>query len=455
MAIKHKIALSFSLLLTLVLIAFWLSLKLQLEQTLSQQTDTLGRILARQTADSVTELVLANDLLGLNVVLIQLAQEPGVASVTITDVDGLVLASTAPSGPMTPADDTHYVAPVTVQGAVAGHVFLALDEALLSNPVARPDTLFYLIIAAGLVLVTATAYALAAHFTTPLLDLLAATDDEDPERPGDALVVSRDDAVGLLQQRFADLLAHQRELENLIEETGMPEIDPDTQGGLKAERRMATLLMVQVAHSNTAIELLHPATLSTLLQQYQFHLRQAARLYRGVVTRINGDTVLVTFDVRHCQDDHAFAALCCAQLFLRLMRKVGLAQRARHAQALEFHLAIHSGDGYFSPIWTKSRQAEEQPRPESVIGKPAELVGDLIRHCETGEILVSELSYDLADGTERFCAEFSRQVTLGTDNLVLMTYSLSPETGTHSELLDRQCRHLLPDQTRPIAGEVE
>lgn len=444
MAIKHKIALSFSLLLTLVLAAFWLSLKIQLEQTLAQQTDTLGRILAKQTADSVTELVLANDLLGLNVVLNQLAQEPGVAGVTIADVDGLVMASTMAQSAPKPADDTQYVAPVTLQGAVAGNVFLTLDEDLLSNPVARPDTLFWLIIAAGLVLATATAWALAAHFTTPLLKLLADSENDDPDNP-EPVSVDRHDEIGLLQQRFAEILYRQRELEDLIEETGMPEIDPDATVDLKAERRMATLLVVQVAHSNTAIELLHPATLSTLLQQYQFYLRQAARLYRGVVTRINGDTVLVSFDVRHCQDEHAFAALCCAQLFLRLMHKVGLAQRARHAQALEFHIAIHSGDVYYSPIWIKPRAGAETARPESAIGKPVELANQLLEHCETNEILVSELSYDLAAGDERFHADFSRQVTLGEDKLLLMTYSLSPQTGTHSELLDRQCQHLLPD----------
>src|SRR6186713_499217 len=94
MAIKYKIALSFSLLLVLILAAFWLSLKLQLEQTLSRQTDTLGQILAKQTANSITELVLANDLLGLNVVLNQLAGEQGVASITIKDVDGKILVTT-------------------------------------------------------------------------------------------------------------------------------------------------------------------------------------------------------------------------------------------------------------------------------------------------------------------------------------------------------------------------
>jgi class 3 adenylate cyclase/uncharacterized membrane protein affecting hemolysin expression len=448
MVIKHKLALSFSLLLTLVLVAFWLVLKLQLQQTLSQQADSLGNILAKQTADSVTELVLANDLLGLNVVLNQLALEDGVASVTITNVDGVVLSSTATRAAIVNQAGTSYSAPITLQDAVAGYVTLYLDEAFLSNPVARPDPLFYLIIAAALVLATATAYALAAHVTAPMMELLAATDPEDPDPEAEPIVVNRRDEIGLLQQRFAELLWRQQELEEQIELTGVPETDPEEMEGLKAERRMSTLLFVQVANSHKAIELLHPATLSTLLQQFQFYLRQATRLYRGVVVRINGDSALVAFDTRHCQDEHAFDALCCAQLFLKLMHKVAAAQRARKAQALEFSIAVHGGDVYYSPIWKKTRPDEDRARQESVIGKPVEQVAELAVHGKPDEILVSELSYNLAAGDERFETDMSRQITLDTDSLVLVTYSLAPESGTHSELLDRQCQHLLPDQPR-------
>lgn len=455
MAIKHKIALSFSLLLILVLAAFWLSLRLQLSQTLSQQTDTLGDILSRQIADSVTELVLANDLLGMNVVLNQLARQNGVASVTLADVDGKVLASTA-GAEVAAQLSTPYIAPITLQDAVAGYVQLHLDTTLLSNPVAQPDTLLYLIIAFGLVLVLATSYALASHLTTPLHTLLVRTDPEtlDAADAGeDALehLVDRRDETGLLQQRFADLLYRLRELEELTATTGIPDEDPEQQGGLRPERRMATLLLVQVANSDTAIELLHPATLAKLLQQYQFYLRQAARLYRGVVSRISGDTVLVSFDTRRCQDEHAFDALCCAQLFLRLMHELATAQRSRHAQALEFSLAVHSGDVYFSPIWIKTRAGEERPRVESVIGKPVRLAEELLVECYPGELLVSELCYDLADGKARFDTVDDRKVTLGADRLELIAYSLSPTAGAHNELLERQVQHLLPDLTQSAA----
>ncbi|MDY6983987.1 MAG: adenylate/guanylate cyclase domain-containing protein [Pseudomonadota bacterium] len=447
MAIKHKITLSVSLLLILILVAFWLALKLQLQQTVAQQTDTLGNILARQTADSVTELVLANDVLGLNVVVNQLARANGVANITITDVDGRQLTSTRMQGLREEDGSTPYVAPVTLQGAIAGYVSLSLDESFLANPVTRPDAVFFLIIGAGLVLVFAASHAIAAQVTTPVLELVRMTEADDDTDP-DALVVNRRDEFGLLQQRIADLIWRQRELEEQIDVIGAPREDPEDASGLKAERRTVTLLHVQVANSAKALDLLHPGTLSTLLQQYQFYLRQAARLYRGVVIRVNGDSALVAFDTRRCQDEHAFDALCCAQLFMRLMQKVAEDQRVRKAQALEFCVAVFSGDAYFSPIWRKQKADEEKQRQESVIGKSVDFVMELASHCRAGEILVSESSFALADGNNRFGAQQSRKVALDSDEASLVIYTLPATAGTHSDLLERQRQHLLPDQTQ-------
>ena len=453
MAIKYKIALSFSLLLMLILAAFWLSLKLQLEQSLSRQTDTLGQILAKQTADSITELVLANDLLGLNVVINQLAGEQGVANITIKNVDGQILVAT--TGAQVDNAGTPYIAPITLQDAVAGTVSLYLDASLRNNPVAQPHGLFYIIIVAGIILVAVTAWALASHFTQPLQDLLEQTDITDTDEDWPEIVVTRQDEIGQVQQRFLELMTRQRELEDHIEVTGLPDPALEEQTGAKPERRMATLLTVQVVNSNTALELLHPATLSTLLQQYQYYLRQAARLYRGVVNRSNGDTMLVSFDIRQCQEEHAFNAICCAQLFLSLMQKVAASHHARNAQALEFSVAIHSGAVYFSPIWSKQRSETDKTRPESVIGKPVELAGELLAHSQPDTILVSELSYDLAEGTTRFATDEVQQIEVGADKLTFLTYSLSAATGNHSELLERQCQHLLPETIRTTMTTVD
>jgi class 3 adenylate cyclase/uncharacterized membrane protein affecting hemolysin expression len=443
MALRYRLALAFSLLFLFLFGVLWLTLKLLLDQTLSQQTRTLGDILAKQTADAVTELVLANDLLGLNVVLNQLSREPGISSVTVTDVDGRTLATTLESYAATPVP--RYEAPIRLQEAVAGRVLVSLDEALLSNPLARPHTLFYGLVVLGLLLIIWLSWTLSRRYSDAiygLVDLAEHASDEAELQP----LPQPSRELSLLQQQLLGLLQRQQELTERVESTGLPDPDELRQLTLRAERRMGTLLLIEAVNIHTAIELLHPATLSTLLQEFQFYLRQAARLYRGIVVRVEGNRALVSFDVRHCQDEHAFAALCCAQLFLRLMQRVAARHRASNAQSLEFNVVVHSGDCYYSPLWKHKKDGKDVAREESVIGKPVELLQQLLPHCCPGAILATELSVDLAGGARRFGVTNPEELEAGPDKLPVMAYSLAADSGSHGELLARQCQHLIPDQ---------
>ncbi|MDR0779138.1 MAG: hypothetical protein LBF16_00365 [Pseudomonadales bacterium] len=441
MALKYRIAVAFSLLLTLIVVGFWLALKLQMQQSLKQQTETLGLILAKQTSDSVTELVLANDVLGLNVVVNQLVQEPGITRATITDVDGVVLASAARDG--AEPDVTTYQSSITLQGSVAGQMQLTLDENLLRTPLTSPQLAFYGAIVTGLVITLMLAFRLAGRVSRPLAELLH--DIEHPDDDGEPRPLAEGE-VGLIQQKVYELLNRQLELEDQLAAAGLPDPAEDDTAPTAARRRLATLLAVRVKDSQRAVELLNPSALAVLLQQFQFYLRQAARLYRGVVTRIDGDSVLVCFDARRCKDDHAFNALCCAQLFLLLMRKVAEKQRSRSAQSLEFSLAVHSGEVYFSPLWTKKpKDGSPITQQESAIGKPVDLTYALLEKAPTGQLDITAFSYQLAGGQTRFPSDETHMQRLTLGNEEYSTYRLDAQSGSHSELLERQCQHMIPE----------
>jgi len=83
-----------------------------------------------------------------------------------------------------------------------------------------------------------------------------------------------------------------------------------------------------------------------------------------------------------------------------------------------------------------------------VIGKAVALVLELGALSRAGEILVSESSFELADGNNRFGTQPSRKVALDSGSVNLVIYTLDARAGSHSELLERQCQHLLPDQAR-------
>lgn len=439
MAIRHKLAIGFGLLFIFMLAALWLLLKLQLAQTLDRQSGTLGQILARQTADSVTELVLANDSLGLNVVLAQLAREPGVASVSVSDVDGTVLASASLAGEPA-SDERYYQAPVTLQDAVAGWITLVLDHDRLGSPMLRPHMVFYLVMVLSLLAVAALAWYLATRILQPIRILL--TEPQLVETASDPLLAD-------LQDRFLAQAQRVDELETLVESTALPDPAEFSNLSLRAERRMSTFLLVEAVNIHTAIELLHPAALSTLLQEYQFYLRQAARLYSGSVLSVEGHRLLVSFDIRHCQEEHAFNAICCGQLFLKLMEKVAQAHKSNQNQSLDFRVLVHSGDAYYSPQWKKKRPGVQTEREESVIGKPVDLAAALLHQAPAGKLLVTELSLELAGGLQRFDQSASHEIAGSANSPTLPVCILSASDGNHTELLLKQTEHLFGNRHKP------
>ena len=71
---------------------FWLISSYSNRSLLQQQADGLGQALAEQTAMQLTELVLANDLISVNVVLNSLTEATGIQRISVLSVDDAVLA---------------------------------------------------------------------------------------------------------------------------------------------------------------------------------------------------------------------------------------------------------------------------------------------------------------------------------------------------------------------------
>ncbi len=440
MNLKNKFALAFSTLFICLLGAMWFGMKLQLDRSLEQQTGILGQLMAGQTASSVTELVLSNDLLGLNVVLTQLAKEPGVASVTVTDVDNRLLASSAdnnalPNGP-------RYEAPITLQEAVAGKVIVVLDPSLLENTMSRPMLSFLVIILLGLPLIYLFSFLAVRQYQRGLLGIGMQLDEGyslEEELPVPDMREFAD-----VQASVKAFLQEREALLKRVEQVGLPDPRAIERLSLRAERRMSTLLLVEVFNIHNAIELLHPSTLSKLLQEFQFYLRQAAQLYQGVVLRLDGHCALVSFDVRHCGDDHAFNATCCAQLFAQIMKEVAKRHKAAHSQTLEFHQVIHSGDCFYCALWKLHKEGRKPSRDEAVLGRPVDLSYLMLPFSEPGTILASEISFNLAGGSSHFNNCPTQKLNLGQQQLDLVAFTIEHESGSHAELITRQCKHLLP-----------
>ena len=123
------------LVVTLAMCIFWLITSYNTRNLLQQQANELGQVLARQTATQLTELVLVNDLISINVVLVNLTRDSSIAEVAVLDIDNNVIAETVGSqsrtSPLIPLPleniQAEYFAPISFADSVAGHVRVRLD----------------------------------------------------------------------------------------------------------------------------------------------------------------------------------------------------------------------------------------------------------------------------------------------------------------------------------------
>ena len=135
--VSTKFTVTGCLFLVLAMCVFWLISSYSNRSLLQQQADRLGQALAEQTAIQLTELILANDLISMNVVLNRLAEATGVQRISVLSVDNAVLAQAEGLGeairPLVPLPvplasiRAQYEAPITLNDAVAGTVRLELN----------------------------------------------------------------------------------------------------------------------------------------------------------------------------------------------------------------------------------------------------------------------------------------------------------------------------------------
>jgi len=431
LTLSYKIALLFCGVLILTMSTLWIFIERETRLNLQLQADEVGNTLVAQTADAVRELVLANDLLGLNVVVSQLAETATIGQITVFDVDREILTR-AGSVPANAFYSTVYQADIRLQDAIAGSVQLELDLSELLANLNSTRYYFWGILLFGLLLTVALSLALASYISGPIKQLTAALDDPDEavlaEPAGTDEISGLQKACKFLIEKYQENRAHELNLGGMLK--------PGTDQALtRSSKIMASLLVVKVVNVHTAIELLHPNTFSRLLNEYHQHLKQAAKLYGGTLHRYTGESTMVSFDSHKCGEEHGLNAICCGQLFLALMQKINHRHKNEKAQALQFRLAIHSGETFFNV----------ESESEILLGKSLETAYFLSKQSKPGQLLISESTFSQANAEQQLQYADSIEITMPTDNMSFTAYILNEETYVYSDLIAKQCQHILPE----------
>ena len=192
-------------LVVLMLLVYAWVVGTQIKQVMQQQAEVVGQSLITQTAASATNLLVANDILSLNVLLSNLVKNPLVAHAAVYSIDNRILAE-AGSRPKAGAlgeSDGLFATPITFQEVIAGQLRISLDMQRFQQPLSVSLQNMALLSLILLALTLWWSQRLGRTLATPLEQLRDWLHDPEAPAPGS----ERQDEIGALSRELQTLLA--------------------------------------------------------------------------------------------------------------------------------------------------------------------------------------------------------------------------------------------------------
>tara|TARA_E500000081_G_scaffold144296_1_gene164907 strand:+ start:1156 stop:2439 length:1284 start_codon:yes stop_codon:yes gene_type:complete len=419
---------------------FWLLTSYSSQNILRQQADILGKNLASQTAAQVTELMLANDLISMNVVLSSLANDSTISEVSVVDINNRIIARASAKNseivrliplpiPLLSLEND-YVTPISIADSIIGYVRLTLDMGYIDAGMV--DNLALIMIATVLLLIVSIAittlyYKYLINFPINLLSFYIGK-----IRKGEveACPVPKDnnELTAVIRQfnATAEFLTQNTFLKNIG--VSQPITEERNYKDLIGKED-TTVLLINMSNFQYLASTLSERNLASLLNKYYFYSGKISQLYNGYVCFCSEDEILINFNKIEIPEEQAFYAICGAQLFLQLF-----ADMSQEVNDAKFRLAIHSGNALnllYSPITQKM---------DNLSGQTLDITRMISKECPDNSILISEPAFTNAGAGTRVDAEEFGPV--GGGEQVNSLLALSP-MSEYKFLLQKQAVQLL------------
>lgn len=441
--LSRKFSLAVCLLLLLAMCVFWLVNSYNTRNLLVQQADSLGQTLTEQTAVQLTELVLANDLISMNVVLSSLTRDASIAEITVLGVDNnLIASSTAQAEPLQPfiplpfpvtTLSAEYQAPIRLPDSVIGFVRLQLnldyiEVGMINNLILIIGATLLLLIV-GIVM-TSTYFQYLVSFPASLLSFALSN-----IRKGEIETCPEPDTnneLSLAIRQYnatAEFLAQNAFLDNFGNR--QPVADPQNLK-LAPGQQDVSLLIISMANFQYLASTMEESTFVRLLNRFYFYVDKVSQLYNGKVSYCAEGEVVINFSDAPLEEDQAFLAICAGQLFLHIVGDINDVDD-KPVQS-KYKLVVHSGQhvsSLYSPITGTTN---------NLTGKTLDQARDICRECPDNALLVSEPSYIHAGAHSRVDADEFADIG---DEEVIRTYLGREPLSDYKLLLERQAIQLV------------
>ena len=442
--ISRKFSIAVCLLVLLSMCVFWLISNYNTQNLLRQQADSLGKTLAQQTAMQLTELVLANDLISMNVILAGLVRDSTIVEVAVLNVSNELIAearssrqraSTIVPLPVSIGSlQSDYLAPISLANSVAGYVRIKLDLSYIE--VAVVNNLLFIIAATILLLIVATTltttyFQYLVSFPANLLAFAIGNIREGKIETCPEPDNSNEISLAIRQfNATAEFLAQNTFLDNFGR--GQPEFDVQAVKFVPGTQDV-TLLCVKLSNFQYLASTLNETLMVNLLNKYYFFVGKVSQLYNGTVNYCSDGELVINFSSVQIEEEQAFYAICAGQLFLQLLGD--LADVNEEKVAVKFRLSVHSGQtvsGLYSPITQNTN---------NITGRTLDLTRQICDECPNNSLLISNPAFQHAGAGTRI--EAGEYTQIDDDGTSIQIYLAHAPMADYRLLLERQAIQLV------------
>jgi len=449
--IAHKVSLAFAIVSVITLSAQWSIISANLEHLLLELGDTFGQTLSTQTANSAAELVLAEDLLSLNVIVTKVAEAPMIKRATIYSANQKILAQSGDDEPIklpqpiesSAPEQGIYVSPITFQDIQAGYALVVLDKSIITATIQQSLQLMAVATLSILAASILVALILGKHITGPINMLTKALLAIRQGQLDYRIEEQRHDELGGLIDGFNEMAQGLKERDQMRETFNRyvaPNIASNILANLDApsidtEYVDASVLFVDMVGFTNMCENLEPKAIGDLLNTYYHYTLKASAFYNGTVDKFIGDGVMILFGTPQEDPEHAFHAICCAQLFLGLVDAFNKKRRIANLPVIQFRLGLHCGEMLAGTLGTQERLQY------TVVGDSVNLAARLCHQGKPGKLTISESVYDHAGGY-RLITQDQLSLSVRGKASNVPVYILDDVQDQYSQLIENQVQQI-------------
>ena len=412
-----------SLLTVTVLVLSGFLLRTQ-QQALADEMRKRGLTIAHNLAAGSRTAVLTQDTLGLQLLVRDVARDPDVAYVAVTDPAGRVIAHSelallgralerpADAAPLEDAvlvqtlplagrgDVIDFSVPLRFRGHKVGAVYVGFSQAGIAQAVARARTHALVITVALLAVGIGGAIGLAAALARPIVRLTQGTRAIADGDFSVALPVTSSDELGALTAAFNDM-AHslgekemiKRAFSRYVAREVVEEILKDPrQIALTGARREVTVLFCDIRGFTATAESLPPEEVVELLNAFYDLMIETTFKHDGTLDKFLGDGVMAVFGAPLYRADHALMAARTALAMQAGIRELSARRVLAGKSPLNVGIGLNAGEVIAGTVGTDVRMEY------TVVGDCVNLAARLQSRARPGQILVTAETYARLNG---------------------------------------------------------